>query len=156
MANEKRIKLTKDKCPTCRLTLLAKPSVKVCPACRGRLGTPQRVGQPAISWAILVTSSVCGRMIGEYSYGLGWGLGCSSRSKTTALSRGSPLHFYKSETCRRPHRKQDPFALLSRSRLFFGQSWRTGRSLPFPLPLVAPPRNPRSQRRSVRPRKSER
>jgi hypothetical protein len=43
MADERRIKLTKVKCPTCKVTLLVKPGVKFCPACRAPLGKPQKV-----------------------------------------------------------------------------------------------------------------
>ena len=43
MAGEKRIKFTTVKCPTCKLTLLVKPGVKICPACRSPLGKPGRV-----------------------------------------------------------------------------------------------------------------
>ena len=38
MPNEKgRVKLARVKCPTCKLSLLIKPGVKFCPACRGLL-----------------------------------------------------------------------------------------------------------------------
>jgi len=43
MGNEKRGKLIKVKCPTCKLRLLIKPSVKVCPVCRGLLPRRQKV-----------------------------------------------------------------------------------------------------------------
>ena len=43
MADEKRIKLARVKCPTCKVNLLVKPSVKVCPACRGPLPKLQKV-----------------------------------------------------------------------------------------------------------------
>jgi uncharacterized Zn finger protein (UPF0148 family) len=43
MADEKRIKLMRVKCPTCKLSLLVKPGVNVCPGCRGPLGKPQKV-----------------------------------------------------------------------------------------------------------------
>jgi len=43
MGNEKRGKLIKVKCPTCKLRLLIRPSVKVCPACRSPLTKPGTV-----------------------------------------------------------------------------------------------------------------
>jgi hypothetical protein len=43
MPNEKRIKLARVKCPTCKVSLLIEPGVKLCPACRGPLATPQKV-----------------------------------------------------------------------------------------------------------------
>jgi Zn finger protein HypA/HybF involved in hydrogenase expression len=43
MKTEKTTKLKKVKCPTCKLTLLIKASVKFCPACRGPLPAWQKV-----------------------------------------------------------------------------------------------------------------
>jgi hypothetical protein len=43
MASDKRIALTRVKCPTCKLTLLIKPGVKVCPACRTPLPQRQKI-----------------------------------------------------------------------------------------------------------------
>jgi hypothetical protein len=40
MASDKRINFTSVKCPTCKLSLLIKPGVKVCPVCRGLLFCP--------------------------------------------------------------------------------------------------------------------
>jgi uncharacterized Zn finger protein (UPF0148 family) len=37
MAKDKRLKLTKIKCPTCKVNLLIKASVNFCPACRSPL-----------------------------------------------------------------------------------------------------------------------
>jgi Zn-finger nucleic acid-binding protein len=43
MADEKRINLVRVKCPTCKLSLIMKASLKVCPACRGLLPKLQKV-----------------------------------------------------------------------------------------------------------------
>jgi Zn finger protein HypA/HybF involved in hydrogenase expression len=37
MAKDKRLNLMKIKCPTCKVNLLIKASVNVCPACRSPL-----------------------------------------------------------------------------------------------------------------------
>jgi hypothetical protein len=53
MANERRITLTNVKCPSCKVTLLVKPSLKVCPVCRGLLPRRQKVDRsppPVASW----------------------------------------------------------------------------------------------------------
>ena len=42
MGNEKRGKLIKVKCPTCKLSLLIKANLKLCPACRGPLAKRQK------------------------------------------------------------------------------------------------------------------
>jgi hypothetical protein len=43
MSNDKRIRLIKVKCPIHKLSLLIKPGVKFCPACRAPLPKLQRV-----------------------------------------------------------------------------------------------------------------
>jgi hypothetical protein len=35
VADKKKIRLARVKCPTCKLNLLVKPGVKVCPGCGG-------------------------------------------------------------------------------------------------------------------------
>jgi len=43
MKEGQSIKLLKVRCPTCKLSLLAKPGVKFCPACRGPLAKGQKI-----------------------------------------------------------------------------------------------------------------
>ncbi len=58
MADEKRIKLTRVKYPTCKLSLFIRPSVRFRPACRGPLPKPQRVWQGTKSCARVTVSGV--------------------------------------------------------------------------------------------------